>query len=367
MRLVATKKISEGTELAKPIHSDTGQVLIQKDVQLTRRMLKRLQQLGITYVYIKDAVTEDVIINPPVPDELRIEAIQTVRNSFAEIQDDGYVKNAYLLSKMGEKLSGMVRHFVDEIRSKDDVLTILSNILISDNYIFTHSINVTIYSLALATELGMPAKKLEQIGLGSMLHDVGKVFMPEDILQKKGKLNSHEFEIIKTHTEEGFNFLRKRSGNLPLLVAHCAYQHHERLDGSGYPRGLTEKDIHPYGKILGIADVFDAVTSHRVYRDAMLPHEGLEILYSGAGQLFDKSMVEAFRKTIAVYPNGLSVQLSDGRSGVVVRQNKNLFERPVIRILKENDEQVTPYDIDLSKLLNVMISSCDLSHGERSS
>ncbi|WP_226035923.1 HD-GYP domain-containing protein [Aquibacillus saliphilus] len=358
MRLVATKSTVQGTELAKPIYNDNGQVLIQKDVKLTKRMLMRLQHLGITYVYIKDAYTDDIIINPPIPDELRIEAIQMVKTSFDHFQQDGLMKNSFLFDKTGQKMTDMVRVIVDQVNNREEVLSILSDILISDDYIFAHSINVTIYSLALATELGLPQKKIEQIGLGSMLHDVGKVLIPEEILQKNSRLSKHEYEIVKTHTEEGFNLLRK-SPNIPLLVAHCAFQHHERLNGSGYPRGLSNNEIHPYAKLLGVADVFDAVTSNRVYRDAMLPHEGLEILYAGSGELFEKQTIEAFRKTIAVYPKGLTVELSDGRTGIVVKQNKNLYERPFIRVIKEQDQEVAPYDIDLAESLNVVITACN--------
>ncbi|MDL4839943.1 HD-GYP domain-containing protein [Aquibacillus rhizosphaerae] len=364
MRLVATKTIREGSELAKTIYNDNGQALIQRDTKLTKRMLKRLQHLGVTYAYIKDAFTEDIMIKPPIPEELRIEAIQMVKTSFADIQKQGTNKNPYLFEKTSNRMADMVSSIVSEVKNQDEVISILSDILISDDYIFNHSINVTIYALALATELKLPAKKIEQIGLGSMLHDVGKVFIPEPILNKRNRLTNHEFDIIKTHSEEGFNFLRKSSA-VPLLVAHCAYQHHERLDGSGYPRGLIGNEIHTFGKLLAVSDVFDAVTSNRVYRDAMLPHEGLEILYSGADSLFDREMVEAFRKTIAVYPNGITVELSDGRVGIVVKQNKNLFERPVIRILKEFDEDVAPYDIDLAVVLNVMIVNCDLSVADK--
>ncbi|WP_186578161.1 HD-GYP domain-containing protein [Aquibacillus kalidii] len=364
MKLVATKSITEGTELAKTIYSDNGQVLIKKDIKLTKRMLKRLHQLGITYVYIKDAFTEDIIVNPPISEELRIEAIQMVKTSFKDFQDNKVKSNGYLLEKTGTKMTEMVSNIVSEVKNRDEVLSILSDILISDDYIFSHSINVTIYSLALATELGLPNKQIHQIGLGAMLHDVGKVFIPEPILNKTARLTNHEFDIIKSHSEEGFNFLRK-SSNIPLLVAHCAFQHHERLDGSGYPRGLTDKDIHPYGKLMAIADVFDAVTSNRVYRDAMLPHEGLEILYAGSGTLFDTKMLEAFRKTVAIYPNGISVDLSNGSTGIVVRQNKNLNDRPVVRIMEENGEQVSPHDIDLATHLNLMITNCDIASGNK--
>ena len=134
-----------------------------------------------------------------------------------------------------------------------------------------------------------------------------------------------------------FNYL-KNIHTVSLHVAHCAYQHHERLDGSGYPRGLKDNEIHELGKIIAVADVFDAVTSNRVYRSAMLPHEGLEILYAGAGTKFEIPIVEAFRRAVAIYPNGLSVVLNDGRKGVVSGQNIGIGDRPIIRILEEIDQ-----------------------------
>ncbi|UFT98238.1 HD-GYP domain-containing protein [Radiobacillus kanasensis] len=359
MRLVATRTIEPGTMLAKPIYTDRRKVLIQKEIKLTKNMLKRLLQLGITYVYIHDEYTKDILVSSPVSDELRIDAVNTIKQSFTRFQKEGFVEGSYIFEQTGKQMSGMVQNLLKEMQGKDEVLSILSDILITDDYVFSHSLNVTIYSLALATELGLPQRKLEEIGLGAMLHDVGKMFIPDEILQKEDKLTDYEFEVIKHHTDEGFNFLRK-SQNIPLLVAHCAYQHHERLNGSGYPRGLIQDEIHEYAKIIGIADVFDAVTSNRIYRDAMLPHEGLEVLYAGVGELFDKNMVEAFRKSIAVYPNGLTVELNDGRIGVVSKQNPTVPDRPIIRIIEENGERLDPpYELDLLKQLNFVITSCD--------
>ncbi len=185
MRLVATKTIREGSELAKTIYNDNGQVLIQRDIKLTKKMLKRLQDLGITYVYIKDSFTEDIIIDPPIPEELRIEAVQMVRTSFDEIRKQGFNKNAYLFEKTSAKMADMVGNIVSEVSNRDEVISIMSDILISDDYIFTHSINVTIYALAIASELNYSPQKIQQIGLGAMLHDVGKVFIAEPILNKK--------------------------------------------------------------------------------------------------------------------------------------------------------------------------------------
>lgn len=195
---------------------------------------------------------------------------------------------------------------------------------------------------------------MESLGVGALLHDIGKILIPSHILNKPTQLSDEEFELVKAHTEYGFDILR-RQDQFPSVVAHCAYQHHERIDGSGYPRQLKGNEIHQFGKIIGIADVFDAMTSNRVYRDAMLPHDAMEVLYGGAAIKFDKNMVEQFKKTIALYPNGITVSLSDGRKGIVIRQHPHLFHRPVIRIVEEDGQEVAPYDIDLSKVLNVMI------------
>ncbi|PXW91405.1 HD-GYP domain-containing protein (c-di-GMP phosphodiesterase class II) [Streptohalobacillus salinus] len=355
MRLIAARGLEEGHELAKPIYNDRGQILVQKDIKLTRAMVDRLLALGVTFVYIKDAISEDIIITSPVSEELKIESMRTVKSVFHSYKSAGFKEKAFLFDKTSENMAALVDSIIMQIQRDDEVLSIMSDIFISDDYLFSHSVNVTIYAVALANEMKLTRKQTRQLGLGAMLHDVGKVFLPEEILKKTGRLTDFEFDLVKTHPELGFEFLRS-SSDLPLLVAHCAYQHHERIDGSGYPRGIEGKDMHLFGKILGVADVFDAVTSQRVYRDAMLPQEGLEILYSGSGTLFEPEMVRVFRDTIAVYPNGVTIALNDGRRAIVVRQNPKLYNRPVIRVVQENGQTVSPYDLDLAKELSITIT-----------
>ncbi|WP_058306826.1 HD-GYP domain-containing protein [Gracilibacillus massiliensis] len=358
MRLVPTTIIRPGIELAKPIYDIHGRILLQKNMQLSQAMVNRLQNMGVTYVFIRDEDTDDIIVNPPIPDEQRIDAVQKIKSAFRSLQKEDLTKNNFLLERTAFELNDLVKEIAKEISRNDDVIHYLSDLLIIDDYVFSHSLNVSMYTLALAQELNFKPKELEDIGLGAVLHDIGKIIIPDEILNKEAKLSDMEFKIIQTHTEYGFDMLRK-TPSIPLLVAHCAYQHHERLDGSGYPRGIQNQDIHPYARIIGVADVFDAVTSNRAYRDAMLPHEGLEILYAGAGSQFDQRLVEKFKKTVALYPNGLTVYLSDGREGVVARQNPHMYERPIIRIIKENGSKVVPYDLDLSIVLNVMIENTD--------
>ncbi|KGX86690.1 HD-GYP domain-containing protein [Pontibacillus litoralis] len=359
MRLKSTFSLRPGDELAKRIYNENDQILVQSGIALTQRMINRLQELGIPYVYIEDEATYGIETTFPISERARKEAIHTIQDTFSIVEDERESSKRFISSKTSEQINKVVQNMLAEIQKNKEVVNLLSDVFVFDDYIFKHSLNVTIYSLTLGMQLKLSRNELQLLGFGAMLHDVGKITVPRDILMKADKLTSGEFEHVKRHCEEGFNLLRNVE-TVPLVVAHCAFQHHERLDGSGYPRGLGKDDIHLFSKIIGIADVFDAVTSNRVYRKAMLPHEGLEILYAGAGSLFEKHMIEAFRRGIAVYPNGLTVELSDGRIGIVARQNKDVSDRPFIRILEENGEElVEPYEINLMESLNIVIVKCD--------
>lgn len=358
MRLKNTGSLRQGEILAQPIYNEKGNILIQRDMHLTSTMINRLINQGITYVYIKDGIGSSVELESVIPSKLRVQATDVIKNTFEELKGNPITEKSYLFENKGNQLNTVVKDIVEEMKNKDEAVSLLTDILISDDYTFQHSLNVTIYSLAIGTKLRLSEKELADLGIGAMLHDIGKIFIEKDILLKADRLTDEEFTIMKSHTQLGFDFIRKMT-DLPAVVAHCAYQHHERLDGSGYPRGLTDNEIHRFAKIIGIADVFDAITSNRVYREAMLPHVGLEVLYAGAVNIFDKDMVEAFKSSIVAYPNGLTVELNDRRKGIVVNQNKHVCDRPIIEIIKDgNNKLTTPYQVDLSKENNLTIIAC---------
>ncbi|MFE8696666.1 HD-GYP domain-containing protein [Cytobacillus sp. FJAT-53684] len=358
MRLVTTTSVEVDTILARAIYNETGQILLNEGVVLKEGMIQRLQALGISYIFIKDNQTEDIQYKSTLSDPVRREAIQTINSIFLEIQKDANLTNSFVVEKASRRLSELIRFLMAELAEDKELINLLSDAFSYDNYIFTHSLNVTLYSLAIGMELKLSPKELETLGLGAIFHDIGKLKVPLDVLLKPGRLTEEEYIAIKEHAEAGFQILRKVQ-TIPLLVAHCAYQHHERINGSGYPRGISGKDIHYFGKIIAVADVFDAVTSNRVYRKAMLPHEGLEILYAGSGTLFEKQVVEAFRYAVAIYPVGITVELSDGRKGIVSGQNTGLGDRPIIRIMEHDGEQVEPYELDLKIELNIVVTACD--------
>lgn len=357
MRLARIDFITPGTILARTIYSETGQILLRQGTTITNQMLQRLRKLGISYIYIKDELTEGIVADSTLSTRLRLEAIQEIKSLFKQLNRNQLTEQLYLFNTSESKLANVMNRIIDEINYKDEALSLLADIFVTDNYTFQHSLNVSLYSIAIGRKLQLPNTKINELGLGAILHDIGKVFIAEDILKKPGKLTDEEFNMMKTHTELGFDYIRKHT-DLPSVVAHCAYQHHERLDGSGYPRKLVGDQIHLYAQIIGIADVFDAVTSNRIYREAILPHEALEILYADAVYKFDQQLVEKFKDSIVVYPNGMTLELSDGRLAVVAEQNKYIVDRPFVRVIKENNHKVTPYEIDLSKKGSITIQAC---------
>ncbi|RSL34122.1 HD-GYP domain-containing protein [Salibacterium salarium] len=359
MKLKRVDALESNDKLGKALLNDDGKVLLNKGVGLSPRLIKRLNENHIKYVYIEDSETDDIVVEQPLSDETRVKALQTMKEEFTVIGKDEKLATSLRAEKVSENFTNVVDMVLDDVKGHSEAVSLLSDVMLFDSYIFSHSLQVTIYSLRLAMELGYSDKQLREIGLGAILHDVGKMKLPEEILNKRGKLTEDEFKEIKKHPENGY-YILKDMPNVPLLAAHCALQHHERLDGSGYPSGLTDKEMHDYAKVISVADVFDAVTSHRVYRSAMLPSQGLEILYSGAGTLFDYEKVAAFQKVVALYPSGMKIDLSDGSKGVVVKQNKNLPHRPVVRVTEENGETVSePYDIDLLFKTNITITGSE--------
>ncbi|NEU30098.1 HD-GYP domain-containing protein [bacterium LRH843] len=359
MRLVATKSIRAGAKLGKPILSDNGQILLHKGAVLSERFINRLNEKGISFVYVEDERTDDIDAASTLTDKTKSFAVSTIKKEFIHIANELKSKRGFSGDRLSISFSKVVKAILSDINHNKEALSLLSDVYVYDSYIFTHSLNVTVYSLGLAVKLGFNEKQLMEIGMGALLHDVGKMAISTEILNKPAALTDDEFTIIKTHAKAGYDLLR-RTPNISLLSAHCALQHHERLNGTGYPQGLKQNQIHKYAQIIGIADVFDAVTSQRVYRKPMLPHEALELLYSGSGSQFDPKLIEIFRKTVALYPVGITVTLSDARVGIVSKQNHLLGTHPIVRIISEKGKEIeNTYDLDLAEHMNLTIVAID--------
>ncbi|WP_128656200.1 HD-GYP domain-containing protein [Paenibacillus sp. 598K] len=358
MRLVPITMCQPGMKLAKRIFSEDGLVLLGQHVELTQNLITRLRQCGVDFVYIEDAMTEDLVVPEMISDETRIRALNEIRSGFRELMNPAKQSKSAPKPYIAKQFRNVMTMLLEEISNHQGAMLMLMNMGLVDHYLFQHSLNVCIYTSLLGMSDGLSQEELITLGMGALLHDIGKTQISTDVLMKPGRLTEAEFAEMKTHAERGFKLLKDQP-NLPLIVAHCAYQHHERLDGSGYPRGIKGNEIHDYAKWIGLVDSYDAMTTNRIYRSPMLPHQAIEGLYAGTGTLYEQRMVRMFRDKIVIYPVGVSVGLNTGESGVVAGYDPLYPQRPMIRVLYDEygEPLAQPYEIDMMKQLSIMITS----------
>jgi len=274
--------------------------------------------------------------------EIRKEAKQTVRNIMEEVRFGRPIKT--------EKVEKVVDKMVDSIFRNQDALITLGRIKQADEYTYMHSMSVCVLMISFGKHLGFNAQQLKEVGIGALLHDVGKMQVPEEILNSKRTLNDQEYELMKKHVEYSHVLLQETEGITELSVI-IASQHHERLDGQGYPNNLKGDDISIYGQVAAIADVYDAMTSKRCYQRKYEPTEVLKQLYEW-NHLYNKDLVQQFIRCVGIYPVGSMVRLESGLLGIVLDHGMENLLQPSVRIVYDTRKArhvIPPYDLDLSK------------------
>lgn len=361
MRLAAVSNSLINSVLARPVLDDRGMILLGEGVTLSERLVDRLKSLGVYNVYIQDQRTADISVEDPISEKTRRSAIQTVQESVEKLRLQSS-KNPKFASRqdLGRDFSKVFQEILSDIQANSNSMINLASIFTLDGYLYHHSVNVAILATVIGLAKRYNHKQLTELGVGAMMHDIGMLQLQADLLTKKGAFTPDEFQLVKQHTTWGYDYLRNQDG-VSTLSAHVALQHHERCNGSGYPRGLPCNEIHEYAKIVAICDVFDAMNSRRNHRNEYLPHEALEYLMGGSGTLFDHSLITLFVKNVAIYPIGMTVALNNGQTAVVVAINPEYPQRPVVRPITDTDgtSLETARDIDLTKNLTLMISGTE--------
>jgi putative nucleotidyltransferase with HDIG domain len=252
-----------------------------------------------------------------------------------------------------ESVSEVVGSMADSILRSPDALTSLTRLKQFDEYTFFHSVNTSALALSVGKHLGYGREPLLQLGTGMLLHDIGKTMIPVEILNKPGRYEAHEFEIMKQHVLRGAEILSNTTG-LTDTFLKPALEHHERVDGTGYPHHRSNKDLSQFGLIAAIVDIYDAVTSDRCYHKGKTPHDTLQFRYQlGTQGHVDGTLVQQFVQVVGVYPVGSCVSLNTGETAIVKQFNHQAPIRPLVVLITDEagHRQSTPVDLDLAAQL----------------
>lgn len=323
MEIYPISRVTPGDRLARPIYGPGGRLLLSEGHPLTGAEIERLVELGVRAVYIDDGRGEQIRVDELVREETRAEAAQALA--------DAYDRIARSVTLRIDELRRASMNLLDEVLHKAEPIVRFVEVRTLGDHTLGHSVSVCLLALIVGRRMGLGYSELKDLGIGALLHDVGRASIPPSTWFKEGPLSEEEWEEVREHPRRGYDTLRS-SRELRVLTAHVAFQHHERLDGSGYPRGIAGEEIHLYARITAVCDTYDALTQERPYRPALPPHHALRYLESAAGRQFDADAVHALLRTVAPFPIGTRVLLEDGRSGVVDEVRPASLARPILRL-----------------------------------
>lgn len=345
MRLVRVDWILDDMELARDIPSATlgAAPLLRRGVRLTSALASRLGALGVRAIWVEDDMGDGIIPAQPLPDHVRTAtemAVGTCLHAARSVAADLSNLPARAFQQIEHAADGLIQALEDcpeAALAFDDLST-------ADSYTYTHSVRVATLGLLLGQRIDRldgwvdyrgerrydrMVERMTQLTMGLLIHDIGKISIPESILNKPGKLTPEEWDLIKTHPAAGASMLS--SDRISPLTRCVVRDHHERWDGLGYPAGRQGAETHQFARIAAVADVYDAITADRPYQPATAPHIGVRMVREGAGTQFDEQIVNHFLRIAMPYPVGYTITLPDGGSGVVAGVDPAEPEYPVIR------------------------------------
>lgn len=352
MKLVSTSELTPGMVTAEDVLTYDLSLIVPKNVILTNTIISRLESFSIYYVNVLDEIETDLFNTEPInqsqensigEDESAVSSKEKIKsspqfqhfcrdfNACAEHFRDNLIASIYQDKPFN--VEDIVSETLALLRTDNSVISVfdmLLNMKNEDDSVYNHSLDVALIANTLARWLHFSEDDVAMVTACGLFHDVGKFNLPQSILRKPGKLTREEFEIIKTHTTEGFHILSKL-GNVPQPIKNAALMHHEKCDGSGYPYGLKGDEIDNFSKIITIADIFDAMTSERVYRKAICPFSVIESFEKDGLAKYEPVYILTFLENVSNSYLNHRVTLSNGMEGDVIFINRDSYSRPIVR------------------------------------
>lgn len=334
---VRTRALQEGMKIDQAIVDRRGRILIARGAAMDEYLIDSLLKLGIHGVYIREGeedpeeanislLAKSVIEKTRVEDRAKVRLTESVKKRVAEgIQ---YLYNNTETQDFQDATNNITGELMRAISDNEAIAVDISTLKISDEYTFKHSVDVATMAMIVAKQHGLNDKEIYEIGIAGLLHDLGKSKIPNEVLNKPGRLNDEEFAIMKQHSVYGYEILKEKEGYSPAVLLGVL-QHHEKMNGKGYPMGVPPEKMHLFARILSIVDIYDALVTERSYKKAFSQRDAVEMIMSMTQEL-DVDVMKSFLESMILYPVDTIVQLSNGEKAKVVQNNPGYILRPKV-------------------------------------
>lgn len=336
MKQILFDDLRPGMVLAQDIFvSDTSTApILAKDTVLSQATIDRLEAHRHFSIFVQDDVDAKMVripkSRPVISDDLRDDAIVSISQLFDVVKSEEPENNPNPTSayQVVKQLDTVVEQLVETLVDDQRALINIRDLKSYDDYTYHHSLSVALLTIAIGQKLGFGHDQLKLAGRCAIMHDIGKTSIPIEIINKSGRLNNEEYHLVQQHSAKGYKYLMNRGiGDEELWTGVLA--HHEKIDGTGYPNGLSGEEIPALSRIISVGDVYDALTSQRSYRSPMQPNDAFEYIMAGVGSAFDYDIVMAYLEKLELFPIGSFVELSNGAVAVVIDNEHTL--RPLVQ------------------------------------
>ena len=336
MQRVSLERLRPGMVIASNVYSADGRLLVRSDATISEQYLSRMAKLNITSVYVREPFWVETVKPEIVNEEVRINLIGSLQKLFGSIKHEEPC-NAPAFNAMADAIVG-------EVCNHPQCLVQLADIRLRKEFLFGHAVNVALLCTVIGIDLGYSPQTLHELALGGLLHDIGQMRISPELINKPTALTSSEHLAVQAHTIRGFDTLWQ-TGAFSRNTMLMALQHHERINGSGYPQGLHDGEIREMSKIIAVADVYDAMTSDRPHRRGYFPHEACLSMVKEMGILFDTKVLSVFLNRVAIYPVGSVVLLSTGQIGIVTQVLMGMQNRPTVSLMNRDAKVFSNMDL----------------------
>ena len=359
---VATRRLQEGMKIDQSIIDGTNRVLIARGAILDDFMINGLRKLGVSGVYIREG--EEEVMESSADEEVTLDTLEKIEKLKVEDRTSVNISESvrarvaegvsYLYSNTDSaQLASTTKDITDDlmkaIDENDAIAVDISALKVSDEYTFKHSVDVATMSMIVAKKLGMSHDEIYDIGIAGLLHDIGKSKIPNEILNKPGRLTDEEFEIMKQHSVFGYRILQEKE-DIKESIKLAVLQHHEKINANGYPMGVGAAQITPFAKILSVVDIYDALVTERPYKAGFSPRDAVEMLMAMTAEL-DIVSLRGFLGSVILYPVGTTVQLSNGERARVVENYEEAILRPKVVGLKTGKIYDLAFDLSCANII----------------